>query len=260
MRPPFAAHARAPACAFAGSEANGRGMRTSGALKILLVGVFTLGLAVPAGLHSAILKSLGASRIDAQVWGAYVSTGLAAVGFVTLLVGLVAMVRVRAREEAWQPFVVALAPLAAEFGQGLDYRPGQGLCFTVRREGHALEVAVAPAEKILSVTSATPPRQPLAWLPRDAITEPPVKDWALVGAGRAWELRAELPATARPLLEDASLRDLMERFFSRAEALAVLHLRNQGVEVRAGIVAPERLERLIREALDVAWRVRRVNG
>lgn len=235
-------------------------MRTTGALKILLLGVAMLGLAVPAGIYATLLHAAGVARVDAEIWSAYLSTGLAAVGFGLVILGLVALVRLHTREEAWRPYVDVLAPIAAEHGQGLDHRARQGLSFTARRDGHALEVLVSPGERLVSVTSPTPPRQPLAWLPKNALTEPPVKDWPVVGAGRAWELRGELPATARPLLEDAGLRDQMERFFSRAEAHAVLHLRDQGIEVRAGLDAPERLERQVREALDLAWRVRRVNG
>lgn len=235
-------------------------MRTTGALYLLLAAVLLLGLAVVDGLWPALLGALGARPNEAVVWSAWTSSGLAFLGFVLLLFGLVALVRAHTREEAWRPYIAALAPLAAEYGQAVRQVGRRDLSFPARRDGTSLEIEVSPREGLVRVTCDSAPRQPLAWVPRGASTESPVKDWPVVGSGKSWDLRAEIPAMARPILEDAGLQDVMDRFFAREEAIAVLHLRGMGIEVRAALGAPARLERQVRETMDIAFRIRRING
>lgn len=235
-------------------------MRTTPALELIFVAVLMLALAVPEALFASALEALGVSARSAALWGAYLSTALAGTGFVLLLFGLVRLVRTHTREEAWRPYVRVLTPLASEYGLALDQHPVSGLTFHAKRDGQLAEVRVSPRDALVVVTCAVAPRQPLAWLPRNATTEAPVRDWAVAGTGRAWELRAEIPTMARPILEDGGLRDQLDRFFGRDEAIAVLHLRGSGIEVRASAGAVDKLERQVREQLDIAFRLRRANG
>lgn len=235
-------------------------MRTTSSLYLIVLAVVLLALAAPEQLWPWVLVSAGARTNEALVWSAWISTGCAVVGFLVLLLGLVALVRAHSREEAFRPFVEALAPIASEHGQAVRYDAQRGLYFPVRRDGALLDVEVRPHDAVVRVYAAVSPRQQLAWVPRGADTDAPVKTWPVVGSGRAWDLRAELPAMARPLLEDTGLQDLMDRFFARAGAIAVLHVREAGLEVRQALGPSARLERQVREAMDIAYRIRRSNG
>ncbi|MFZ5478501.1 MAG: hypothetical protein ACOZNI_17155 [Myxococcota bacterium] len=234
-------------------------MRTSSAIQVILVGLVLLVLAVPEGLLPGFLLRLGLDERRAELYGAWAATGCAALGFVLLVAGLFQYFTSRQTDEFFHPYREALTGLAAEYGQGIDSDPSRGLLFSAIRDGQRIDVCVSPRRSELWVTSPVVARQPLAWVRSDAPQAAPWREFKIVGSGRLWDLRAELPALARALLEDASLTDVIDAFFGTPEGDQILH-RREGLELHARLAPPARLEKQVRNALDIAYRVRRANG
>jgi hypothetical protein len=233
-------------------------MRTSSAIRILAIGLVLIVLAVPEGLLPGFLAYMGLDDRRAELYGAWAATGAAAVGFVLLVAGLFQYFSSRQNDEYLRPYKDALVGLAAEYGQGLDTDP-RGLVFSCLREGQMISVLASPRLNELVVTSPVVARQPLAWVRTNMQPRAPWQDFKIVGSGRLWDLRAELPALARALLEDAGLTEVFDEFFGTPEGDVVVH-RREGFEARARLAPPPRLERQVRNALEIAYRVRRANG
>lgn len=231
-------------------------MRNPLAISLLVVGLLVLVAALPDEVVVGVLHLVGLPEDQVLATAPIVKVATAVTGFGMLVVGLVLAFGSRQTEEAVEPYRRGLQRLATEHGQALDV--GQGLSFVALRDGVPIAVEVhAGRSPSLTVRSAVKGRQALAFVrPEDA----PQDSKALrVGGGAGWELRAELPAIARALMNDPSLLALMDRIFSVETLVGVIH-DVDGVEVTYQLPDPNDVERRARDGIEVASYLRRVNG
>lgn len=180
-------------------------------------------------------------------------------GFILLLAGLASLLRSTNREQQWRPYVSALKPLAAEFGRGV-VESANGIEIQLQRDGQRVDVHLDPRPGgRLVVQSAAPARQALTWFRRPAKPAAEVGAWREVERTERWEMRAQLPAMARPLLADPALMDVVQRFFELREGTSVTHT-VAGMVIEAALVSPESVDAQARLCLEIAFRLRRVNG
>jgi hypothetical protein len=179
---------------------------------------------------------------------------------VAVVVGVAILWRGGGAAERWRPYTNALHRLAAEHGQTIAVDGRRGLEFLAFRDGQRIQVlATAGPDARLAIRGIIPGRQKLSFL-RTADTQPdPSGRSSVVGGGRGWQLRAELPAIARTLLTDVVMVSMMDRFFANNESVAVVH-DGSGVEVVALLPSFDQAERRTRQALDIVSYLRRVNG
>jgi hypothetical protein len=231
-------------------------MRNPLALSLMFVGLLTLGTSVPPGLVASILTALGFTLEQVAQNAPVVSTAAALTGFGMLVVGTVIMFGSSRQEEAVEPYRKGLQRLATEHGQALE--SGEGLAFVALREGQPIVVELRPGRNAsLTVRSPVKGRQALAFVrPEDA---PPDSRALRVGAGAGWELRAELPAIARALMNDPALVAMMDRMFNADALVGVIH-DVDGVEVTFTVPSPPDVERRARDGIEIASYLRRVNG
>lgn len=231
-------------------------MRNPLALSLLFVGLLVLGAAVPPGFVPGVLIAIGFDVGVVDRSGPIVGMATAVTGFGMMVLGLVLAFGSARQEEAVGPYRRGLERLAGEHGQALDV--GSGLSFLALRDGQPIVVEVRPGrEAALTVRSPVKGRQALAFVrPEDA----PVDSRALrVGGGTGWELRAELPAIARALMNDPNLVAMMDRVFGSSSLAGVVH-DVDGVEVTFVVNDPADVERRAREGIEIASYLRRVNG
>lgn len=234
-------------------------MRNTGPLKLVAAASVMLAVAAPQWVLPAVFTAIGLDGRRSELLTAWLAPALAGVGFLLLSVGLVWWVRTRAREEAWSPYLAALSGIANEHGRGVAEDAKRGLTFAAVREGQTIDVAFHPTAQQLTVRSRVTARQPLAWIRTNAPKTVRGDELREVGTGRGWEMRAELPALARALLEDPALAEDVSRFFDRPGAVAIMHDRS-GIEIVCRAGTADELSALVRAAIEVTFRIRRVNG
>lgn len=231
-------------------------MRNPLALSLLFVGLLVLGAAVPPAFVPGVLTAIGIDPAVVDRSGPIVGMATAFTGFGMMVLGLVLAFGSARQEEAVEPYRRGLQRLATEHGQALDV--GSGLSFVALREGQPIAVELRPGREAgLSVRSPVKGRQALAFVrPEDA----PSDSRALrVGGGTGWELRAELPAIARALMNDPSLVAMMDRMFNAPALVGVIH-DVDGIEVTFTIPDAGEVERRARDGIEIASYLRRVNG
>lgn len=154
-----------------------------------------------------------------------------------------------------------LSPVAREYGRLVESHETEGLGFVSHVDGVRTEVLVQPLDDgFVSVWVAAPARQLIMIVPAHvpgALADD--HEWRLAGQMPRWVLRAELPAMARPLLEDARLVDSIERLMDTEAVKAIRH-DHRGIEVLLTLVPPERLADTVRRALGMGRQLRRING
>jgi len=231
-------------------------MRNPLALSLLVVGILVLLAALPDTVVMGALRLAGLEENQILSTTPVVRVATAVTGFGMLVVGLVIAFATSPLGEAMEPYRRGLQRLATEHGQALDM--AQGLSFVALRDGVPVAVEVhAGRSPRLTVRSAVKGRQALAFVrPADA---PPDSKALRVGGGSGWELRAELPAIARALLNDPSLLALMDRAFDVDTLVGVIH-DVDGVEITYQLPDPGDVERRARDGIEIASYLRRVNG
>lgn len=234
-------------------------MTNTRALLLLLVGALSLALATVDDLVIGALVAAGFEADAVAPLTIWLSPALAAGGFVLVLVGLVAWLGSTAAENRLRPYARALTPLAAEFGRAVR-QSGDLLELELLREGQRVEIQLDPrAGGGVRVRSSPPSRQSLRWLRPDAEPKGVAAAWREVERGPHWQLRAELPAMARPLLADPALMQVVDRFFAASHGLSIAHTVS-GMVIDASLVTPEEVDAQVRLGVEIAFRLRRVNG
>ncbi len=231
-------------------------MRNPLALSLLFVGLLVLGAAVPPGFVPGVLTAAGFDHQMVDKSGPIVGMATAVTGFGMMVLGLVLAFGSARQEEAIGPYRRGLERLAGEHGQALEV--GSGLSFLAIRDGQAIVVDLRPGRQAaLTVRSPVKGRQALAFVrPEDA----PNDSRALrVGGGTGWELRAELPAIARALMNDPALVAMMDRVFAASALVGIIH-DVDGVEVTFVVPDPSEVERRARDGIEIVSYLRRVNG
>jgi hypothetical protein len=237
-------------------------MRTGLAFTLIVLGIVFLMTSLSEGMW----RPEAATWFSAQDWDqmqSWLPSAVVAVsvtGFLSIAIGVVVLWRGGGPAEKWRPWLTSLDRLAAEHGQPLVVDRRDGLSFIAYRDGQRVHIRCNPESGFgLVVRGMVPGRQSLCFIRPDVTLPGAMSEEYQVGAGRGWQLRAELPAIARILMNDVVLVSLMDRFFSHSEALGIVH-DAQGVEVFCSLPAAEQVERRARTALDIVSYLRRVNG
>lgn len=234
-------------------------MSNTRALMLLPLAACMLAL---AALEEPLVEAVGTVGVDKDavaLAAPILSAILAGGGFVLLMVAIVSYMINLGREQRWRPYVVALKPLAGEFGRGVK-ESSRGIEFEIHRDGQRVELFVDPRDGGgILVRSPAPARQSLAWFRASASPPAPAKAWREVEHNLRWQLRAELPAMARPLLADAGLTTPVERFFEQPQGMSVLHTVS-GIVIEGALVPAEAIDVQARLCCDIAFRLRRING
>ena len=167
--------------------------------------------------------------------------------------------RIAARDQRRAPYVAALKPFAAEFGRGVR-EAGESLEFEALRDGQRVEVSLdlRPGGGI-AVRSSPPARQSLSWFRPPAAAPSRAAGWREVERTERWQLRAELPAMARPLLADTGLMEVVHAFFTSHRGTAVTHTVS-GMEIDAELSPADAVGAQVRVCVEMAFRLRRLNG
>ncbi|MDP2305290.1 MAG: hypothetical protein Q8P18_04605 [Pseudomonadota bacterium] len=232
----------------------------SNARALLLLPLAACMLAL-AAVGELLVDAMGVVGFDGDVIeqvAPWLSAVFAGGGFVLLVVALGALMSNVGREQRWRPYLVALKPLAGEFGRGLE-ESARGIEFEIQRDGQRLEILVDPRSGGgILVSSRAPARQPLAWL-RASAPPLPAPSWRDVERTLRWQLCAELPVMARPLLADSGLMGPIERFFEHSEGVSVMHTVS-GIVIESGLVPAETIVDQVRLSIEIAFRLRRLNG
>ncbi len=233
-------------------------MSNSRALLLLPLAAAMLGL---SALDAPIVAAIGVLGLAerAERVAPVVAAGLAAGGFVVLVGVLVTFVGNTSRTERLRPYREALRPFAAEFGRGVGETP-DGLEIRVQRDGQWVEVQLdaRPGGRLV-VRSAPPARQALAWVGAAGPAPAAAANWREVERSPTWQMRAELPAMARPLLADGALMEVVGRFFARKEAGSVTHTL-AGMVIDGAVPSAQDVDGQVRACAEIAFRLRRVNG
>lgn len=229
------------------------------ALVLLPLAAAMVALAAVTPVLETTLRLLGVGDEALPQVTPWAAAALAGCGFVLLVIALVGMATTATRRELFGPYTSALKPFAAEFGRGVAETP-EGLKFELTRDGQRVEVRLDPrGGGGCTVTSPAPARQSLAWLSPGAPKDTPAAAWREVERTEGWQMRAELPAMARPLLADPALMEVIGRFFQSAEAQGVVHTLS-GMVVQSRLPAVDDADALVRLSVEIAFRLRRVNG
>jgi hypothetical protein len=230
--------------------------------RALLLLPLAAGMLALAALEESIIKLMGSMGVDSDavaLVGPWLSAVLAGVGFVLLLVSLVAYMGNLSREQQWRPYMLQLKPLAAEFGRGVK-ESKRGIEFEIQRDGQRVELLVDPRSGGgILVRSPPPARQSLAWFRASAPPPSPSQGWREVERNIRWQLRAELPAMARPLLADTTLIGPVERFFEASRGVSVTHAVT-GIVIEGELVPDDAIGDQARLCIEIAFRLRRLNG
>lgn len=237
-------------------------MRLLSAALALILGVLMLLAAVYSDAAVEMLASLGLEVRDREQAELVARLVCGALGASCSVASAVRFYQgVTDRTGLYEPYAIELGRVAGEFGRTIEAHPRDGLGFASGAEGVRVEVLVQPVEPgFVTVWMGVPARQRLMFLPAYADgADVDDADWRLVGRKGGWVLRAPMPSVARPLLADGGLLDDMTTLMEHPEVRAVRH-DQKGVEVLSDSVPPERLQKMLRAALDVARRLRRVNG
>lgn len=237
-------------------------MRTGLAFSLIVMGILLMGVSV----SESVWRPEVATWFSAQDWESMQSwmptavVAFSALGFLAIALGVVVLWRGGGPAEKWRPWLTSLDRLAAENGQPVAVDGREGMSFVAYRDGQRVYVRCNPdGEPGLHVRGIVAGRQALCFVRPELQVPGAMPAEYTVGSGRGWQLRAELPAIARILMNDVVLVSLMDRFFSHAEAMGVVH-NGQGVEVWCTLPAAENIERRTRIALDIVSYLRRVNG
>lgn len=224
-----------------------------------VIGFLLLLIAGTGGLDSVMLL-FGAPTDFVSIYGWHVAAGitLAAIFvFALAFAGLVASPAPPAGLEVWE---VALGALAAENGQRVRALGPREVGFDALLGSRRYQVRIDVAPRgHLRLVDPTPARQGVAFGRPPDPRRAPAADWRIVGGGRGWVLYAEVPVAARGLLDDPVLGHLLDRFFARPEALYVRH-DLQGLILETRAIAAGEAERLLREWLEIANRLRTANA
>ena len=237
-------------------------MRLVSAALALLLGVLLLMAAAYAEGVVGMLIGLGLPIEDTPL-AAFVTLGVT--GGLGIMCTVMSAIRfyqgVTDRSALYEPFVEPLQLLAGESGCRVEMHPRDGIGFASNAEGVRMEVLVQPADTgFVSMWLEAPARQRLLFVPMHAEgAQADDADWRVVGRRGGWVLRAALPSVARPMLSDGALIEDVNRLMQEPEVLAVKH-DERGIEIAADLVPPERLFRMMRNALTLARRLRRVNA
>ncbi len=233
-------------------------MTNTRALLLFLAGAVLIAL---GAIDHLLIEGLVAAGVEVDPVAPlpWLAPALATSGFVLLLLGLGAYLQVSAKERRIGPYREALTPVAAEFGRGIVESDGY-IELEVHRDGQRVELRLDPRPGGgLRVRSTPPSRQALGWLRPGAVPRGPGKEWREVERTPHWQLHAELPAMARPLLSDPVLMQVVDPFFEDAQGLAVAHT-VAGMAIDATLVPPEAVAAQARLGVEIAFRLRRVNG
>lgn len=233
-------------------------MSNARALLLLPFAGVMLALAALETPLEVVLQFLGLGD-DARRVAPIVATGLATGAFLVFVVVWFVMMGNYRRAERVGPYVEALRPFAAEFGRGvLETKNGVELHLQRESQRVVVRVDVGDGGRV-SVESPPPARQQLAWVREGAPPPEAARQWREVDRAARWQLRAELPAMARPLLADPALMDVVNRYFDLPEGASVTHTIS-GMRVDGALPPPERADALVRLGTEIAFRLRRVNG
>ena len=160
---------------------------------------------------------------------------------------------------AAEPYSAALRSFAAEFGRAVT-RAEDHLRLDIQRETQRVVVVLELAEGgRLRVESPSPARQALGWVRHGAPRPDAAASWKVVESIDGVDFLAELPAMARPLLSDAPSVAVVRRLFEYKEVQSAVHGLG-GILVVSGVPPVESAQGVVRQAVEVAFRLRKVNG
>jgi hypothetical protein len=207
----------------------------------------------------ALLERSGFGTEALDVVSPWFAVVLAAVALVLTVAGVASFLSGSARDQRRAPYVAVLKPFAAEFGRGVR-EAGDSLEFEALRDGQRVEVLVdlRPGGGI-AVRSSPPARQSLSWFRPPAAAPSRAAGWREVERTERWQLRAELPAMARPLLADTGLMEVVHAFFTSHLGTAVTHTLS-GMEIDAELAPVDAVGAQVRVCVEMAFRLRRLNG
>ncbi|MBM4368482.1 MAG: hypothetical protein FJ102_19865 [Deltaproteobacteria bacterium] len=167
---------------------------------------------------------------------------------------------VSAPQVNWQPWVAALARLAAEHGQVMQEDLERGIWFDAVHGGPRFTVLVQPRKggNVL-LMSQRRARHGVLVLRDDLAPGEEFAGWSEVGGGQGWRLYAEVALASRPMLDDRRTAAALDRFFQQAGALSV-EFGTDGLTLSLGLPSPDLAARAVREAIDVARQVWEATG
>lgn len=234
-------------------------MRIAVAFTLIILGIACLGLAAASPAWEAALAPPAAAMAGQPEWFTWAVTGGSIAGFLFVTIGVILLWRGGGLAERWRPYVDAIDRLAAEHGQHVELDKRNGIEFVAVRDGQRILVRIKPEpDHSLTIKGVIAGRQKLTFLRPDRA--PPEDQRSLVvGGGKGWQLRAELPAIARVMLNDVVMISMMDRFFAHTDTLGIRHDAT-GIEVISELPAPDQVERRTRQAIDIVSYLRRVNG
>lgn len=236
--------------------------RAMSSIRPALAVSLALGLLTMAGWGtpvSVLLDSLGVPEETAELARPLVSIGAGAIGLGLLVVGLLQLFRTSVHVAAGEPYAAALRSFAAEFGRAVT-RADDHLRLDLQRETQRVVVVLelaAPGR--IRVESPIPARQALGWVRQGSARPEGALSWKPVEAIDGVEFLAELPAMARPMLSDAPTVAVVRRLFEYADVEHACHGLG-GIVVTGRLPPVEQAQGLVRQAVEVAFRLRRVNG
>lgn len=232
-------------------------------LVLTLFGAILLRLATRSGELSIVLVERGlVDELESGVATVQLGAALGIFGVFLVGFGIWMMWQwATDKSEVYAVWAQMLEPVAREYGRLVESHETEGLGFVSHVDGVRTEVLVQPMDEgFSSVWVAAPARQLIMILPVDApgaLADD--HEWRLAGQRPRWVLRAELPALARPLLEDVRLVESVEHLLDTGAVKAIRH-DHRGIEVLLTLVPPERLAHTLRLALAMGRHLRRVNG
>ena len=234
-------------------------MRVAVAFTLIILGIACLALAAASPVWEPAFTPTAAALTGQPEWFSFAVMGGSVLGFVFVTVGVVILWRGGGPSERWRPYIDAIDRLAAEHGQHVEVDKKTGLEFVAVRDGQRILVRLKPEpEHSLSIKGIVAGRQTLTFI-RPERAPPEDHRSQIVGGGKGWQLRAELPAIARVMLNDVVMISMMDRFFAHADTLGIRH-DVSGIEVLSELPAPDQVERRTRQAIDIVSYLRRVNG
>lgn len=228
-------------------------------LLAVALGLGLLTMAAWGGPVELLLTSFGVEPDAVALVSPTVAVVLGAGGFVLFAIGLVQTFQSTVRGAAAEPYVAALRPFAAEFGRGVT-REGPRLHLELQRDTQRLAITVdlGPAASV-AIESPSPARQALGWVRHGAPRPAAAANWRVVEGSDGVDFVAELPVMARPVMADAPTVACVRRLFEYPEAVSIVHGLG-GIRVEATLPPAERVSGVVRQAVEVAFRLRQVNG
>ncbi len=180
------------------------------------------------------------------------ATGVLGVG---LCVFAVTVWLVSAPQVNWQPWVAALARLAAEHGQVVQEDLERGIWFDAIHGGPRFTVLVQPRKGgHVLLMSQRRARHGVLVLREGLAPGDEFSGWSEVGGGQGWRLYAEVALTSRPMLKDPRATAALDRFFQQTGARSV-EFGTDGLTLSLGLPPPDLAARAVRNAIDVARQV-----